>query len=67
MNPNEQNSGSRQTDIENVPDGEKDDNIDTVGPDTDDGRTLDQKSANAADEAGSSFLPHDKVLDREQP
>lgn len=31
------------------------------------GRSMEQKSADAADEAGSAFLPHDKVLDKGKP
>jgi hypothetical protein len=48
-------------DMEPVAGGDQD--IDTAGTDADDSKgSLDQRVADAADEAGSAFLPRDKVL-----
>ena len=52
-------------DMEPMTEGDQD--IDTAGTDADDSNeTLDERIADAADEAGSAFLPHDKVLDRKK-
>src|SRR5687768_11502928 len=48
-------------DMEQMVGGDQD--IDTAGTDADDSKgSLDQRVADAADEAGSAFLPQDKVL-----
>jgi hypothetical protein len=48
-------------DMEPMTGGDQD--IDTAGTDADDSTgSLDQRIADAADEAGSAFLPQDKVL-----
>jgi hypothetical protein len=48
-------------DMEPMEGGDQD--IDTAGTDADDSKgSLDQRVADAADEAGSAFLPQDKVL-----
>lgn len=74
MGANEPNIDSKHPDLVGAtdPHGDK-----TVGGDDDPapprtparekGRSMEQKSADAADEAGSAFLPHDKVLDKGKP